>query len=242
VDAAIWTGSAAAGVVLATGLASALGWTNAARSNSTAVTQPSIGLAAPPGDSGAAGSARVEAPGRTHVRESRPPANRQATASAAARGTTGASPPGPVDSAGATSARGTAWLDVHVPAGATLWIDGTRREVAGTARLAIRPGPHVVALTVDSVGYRDRRSLTLRPDGVGAVRFELPNGRLTLRAEPWADVVIDGKPAGRTPLDAVALPIGQHTVVFSNPELGSRRYEVGVRAGAPTRLAVDLRR
>jgi hypothetical protein len=73
----------------------------------------------------------------------------------------------------------------------------------------------------------------------------LPNeaGLLTLQSRPRARVEIDGVAHGETtPLDALPLPAGTHTVrLVALDEPLERTYEVKVEAGKTTRLVVDLR-
>ena len=63
-----------------------------------------------------------------------------------------------------------------------------------------------------------------------------------LNARPWADVTIDGRAQGITPLVDVALPPGAHEIVFSNPALGVTRTEhVVLSDGEQRDVIVDLR-
>ena len=49
---------------------------------------------------------------------------------------------------------------------------------------------------------------------------------LTISADPWAFVSIDGKRRGTTPLHDVALPAGPHEITFENPPLGVSRSQL----------------
>jgi hypothetical protein len=73
------------------------------------------------------------------------------------------------------------------------------------------------------------------------VPVEFPSGTLVVNATPGTEVWIDGKHAGRTPLDALSVPLGPHEVIFRHPDLGERHYAVSVTLMAPTRLDVDLK-
>lgn len=66
-------------------------------------------------------------------------------------------------------------------------------------------------------------------------------GLLYLNALPWADVAIDGHPAGQTPLGRIQLTAGAHEVRFTHPQLGEQVREVVVDPNTATRLGVDLR-
>ncbi len=83
----------------------------------------------------------------------------------------------------------------------------------------------------------------------GAIAFRDPlllpgeAGLLTLQSRPRARVEINGVAHGETtPLDALPLPVGTHTVrLVALDEPLERTYEVKVEAGKTTRLVVDLR-
>jgi serine/threonine protein kinase len=63
-----------------------------------------------------------------------------------------------------------------------------------------------------------------------------------LNARPWADVTIDGRASGVTPLVRVALTPGGHDIVFTNPALGVTRTEhVELVSGEQRDVIVDLR-
>ena len=69
---------------------------------------------------------------------------------------------------------------------------------------------------------------------------EMPSGILNINAIPWAEVAIDGKPLGPTPLGNVSLPIGPHDVVFTHPQLGERRQNVIVTLNGLNRVSANL--
>jgi serine/threonine-protein kinase len=64
-------------------------------------------------------------------------------------------------------------------------------------------------------------------------------GWLSLDATPWANVSLDGRSLGHTPLMRVELPAGEHELVLENPERGIRRvYVVRVRPGESVRRRI----
>lgn len=68
-------------------------------------------------------------------------------------------------------------------------------------------------------------------------------GTLQVVVLPWADVSVDGKPMGTTPIAPIQLPPGPHSVALRNAELGaSRSFSVVIKPGQPTLLRIDLRR
>ena len=75
-----------------------------------------------------------------------------------------------------------------------------------------------------------------------AVKVDLPNGTIALNATPWAEVFIDGRSAGETPIGNLSVSVGSHEVVFRHPELGEQRTVATVTLTTPTRLSVDMRK
>jgi len=67
-----------------------------------------------------------------------------------------------------------------------------------------------------------------------------PEGALLVLVTPWADVSIDGRPVGQTPLTRIPLAAGSHDVVLTHPDYVPLSRRVTVRAGETLRLVVDL--
>ncbi len=66
-------------------------------------------------------------------------------------------------------------------------------------------------------------------------------GLLNLDTTPWSIVSVGGRVLGQTPIVGAALPVGTHTVLLSNPELGLRTtYQVTIAAGQTTARRVGL--
>jgi hypothetical protein len=57
---------------------------------------------------------------------------------------------------------------------------------------------------------------------------------------PWAEVSLDGRPLGTTPLKPLSLPPGTHTVRLQHPSYRPLQKRVNVRAGEVVVLEVDL--
>ncbi len=65
-------------------------------------------------------------------------------------------------------------------------------------------------------------------------------GTLTIVADPWAAVRVDGQPVGTTPVAALALAAGAHDVTFENPAFPVHTLSVRVEAGEAARASVSL--
>jgi serine/threonine-protein kinase len=79
------------------------------------------------------------------------------------------------------------------------------------------------------------------PDGKEERDEREARGSLRLAAHPWAEVSIDGRPVGTTPLRPTTLAAGTHVVSLRNGELGvSIKRRVTIQAGKESVLVVDL--
>ncbi len=67
-----------------------------------------------------------------------------------------------------------------------------------------------------------------------------PEGALLILVTPWADVSVDGRPRGQTPLARISLAPGPHDVLLTHPAYQPFPRRVTIRAGETFRLAVDL--
>ncbi len=103
-------------------------------------------------------------------------------------------------------------------------------------------GTHQLDLINTPLGFRASRAVTFRAGEITTVTIAVPPGRISVNAEPWAEVWIDNRPVGETPLANVEIPIGEHEVVFRHPNLGERRQNVIVRADVVTRASTTFDR
>jgi PEGA domain len=106
--------------------------------------------------------------------------------------------------------------------------------------IAVMDGPHTFDLVNEALGYRSRQSVNVKPGQMSAVTIAVPNGRVSINAVPWADVWVDGKPAGQTPIANLALSIGQHEVVFRYPQSPDQRQTVMVKAEGVTMVSAKF--
>jgi PEGA domain len=102
-------------------------------------------------------------------------------------------------------------------------------------------GTHQLDLLNIALGYRVRQTVTIRAGVLTPLTITPPMGRLSINADPWAQVLIDDKPIGDTPVANVSVSLGEHEVTFRHPQLGERRETVIVRADVPTRVSTSFR-
>jgi hypothetical protein len=102
-------------------------------------------------------------------------------------------------------------------------------------------GTHQLDLLNTALGYRVRQTVTIRAGVLTPLTITPPMGRLSINADPWAQVLIDDRPIGDTPVANVSVSLGEHQVTFRHPQLGERRETVVVRADVPTRVSTSFR-
>jgi hypothetical protein len=64
--------------------------------------------------------------------------------------------------------------------------------------------------------------------------------KVSINVRPWADVFLDGRNVGQTPIGNLLIPIGTHELLFKHPDLGDRKQTVVVSATGPNRFTADF--
>ena len=132
------------------------------------------------------------------------------------------------------------WLSVTAPVELQLFERGALIGSSQSDRIMLPVGRHVIEAINTNLGYKTTGTVQVSPGSVAKFSPEMPNGTLNVNATPWADVTIDGKRLGTTPLGNLSLPIGPHEVVFTHPQLGERRQAILVTLNGVNRISVNL--
>jgi PEGA domain-containing protein len=103
----------------------------------------------------------------------------------------------------------------------------------------LSPGRHQLTFTNSEMGYKSTQPVDVVPGEESSVSL-VPTGELSANAAPWAEVWIDGKKVGETPVGNLHVPLGTHEVVFKNPTFSDRQVTVTVTAKAPAAAFVDF--
>ncbi|MEW6433137.1 MAG: serine/threonine-protein kinase [Myxococcota bacterium] len=102
------------------------------------------------------------------------------------------------------------------------------------------PGEYTFRLVNKGAGVDQAHTVKVEAGKTAAVE-ELARGKLAVRAEPWADVKVDGRSLGTTPVSVPGLFEGPHTVELSNITFGApRRMVVTVKRGETKTVKVDF--
>jgi hypothetical protein len=134
------------------------------------------------------------------------------------------------------------WLSVSAPVVMQLREGGQIIGTTESEKVMLASGDHNIEIVNDAVGYKSERTIAVSPGKTASLVIELPQGLLSINAQPWAEVWVDGERVGETPIANYAARLGTHEVVFRHPQLGERRETVLVTMRQPARLGVDLRR
>ena len=108
--------------------------------------------------------------------------------------------------------------------------------------IVLTAGSHQLDLLNTALGVRLRQQVLFRAGQITKLSITLPMGRVSVNAQPWAEVSIDSRSYGETPLANLSVPIGEHEFVFRHPDLGERRQTVTVRADQLTRVSTTFER
>jgi serine/threonine-protein kinase len=66
-------------------------------------------------------------------------------------------------------------------------------------------------------------------------------GLLQLLVVPWAEVFVDQRSVGTTPIKPLSLPEGSYALRFVHPDYHPLQKQVTIRAGETVKLEVDLK-
>ena len=107
--------------------------------------------------------------------------------------------------------------------------------------LALDAGRHEIELVNEALGYRSRQAVEIEPGQAVTIHVAPPPGFVTIDASPWAEVTLDGRPMGRTPLGPLPLALGEHVITFTHPTGGADRQRVTVKSEQSLRVVGKLR-
>jgi serine/threonine protein kinase len=134
-------------------------------------------------------------------------------------------------------------LSLHVnPTNATVFIDGKER---GHEILNL-PAGKTYTLKVTAPGYEAKTTkITLRNPkeliDISLKAIPVQFGYINIGANPWAKVFVDGAEISETPIVNHKLPIGTHTIEFTNPHFKPVRRKIKIEQGKNPPLLVDFR-
>ena len=135
---------------------------------------------------------------------------------------------------------GAGWLSFGGPLELQVSEGGSLLGTTSAARLMLPAGRHDLELANAALGFRTTLSVDVQAGKTVTPVVAVPNGSLSVNASPWANVWLDGRAIGTTPLANLDVPLGTHEIIWRHPQLGERRQTVVVTAKAPARVGMDL--
>jgi eukaryotic-like serine/threonine-protein kinase len=118
---------------------------------------------------------------------------------------------------------------------APAWVEAPR-TVAPEPTVPEPSVPKPVVSTPAPTRAPSRKRVAPTPKG-------LTVGYLTANAKPWAAVFLGNQELDRTPMSRYPLPVGEHVLIFRNPDLGTEaRRTVRITKGSIVTLEVNLER
>ena len=135
---------------------------------------------------------------------------------------------------------GAGWFAVDSPVELRILENGQVLGLSGGAPLMLSSGRHQLELVNDSIEMHLTRTLSVDPGKSTRLSVPVPNGTIAVNASPWAEVFLDGKSIGTTPLGSISVSVGSHELVARHPQLGEKRRSIIVGAQTPLRVSMDL--
>lgn len=133
------------------------------------------------------------------------------------------------------------WITLKAPFPVQV-VEGGR--VIGTSeldRVMLSPGMHQLDFTSDAFGFRQSLKVPVTAGRGAPISLTIPRVAMNINALPWAEVYVDGAKIGDTPLANVMQTLGDHEIVFRNPQFGEKRQVTRVTLKDSPRVSVDMR-
>jgi hypothetical protein len=142
----------------------------------------------------------------------------------------------------AAAAATNGFVAIDGPAELEVFEGGRHLGSGRAARISLPSGRHTLELLNRSIGFRTEATVNVVAGQSVTLNVPMPSGSLSINALPWAEVWIDGRAIGQTPIGNVSVSIGTHEVVWRHPQHGQRRQTVVVTAAEPVRVGIDWTR
>jgi Domain of unknown function (DUF4388)/PEGA domain len=136
---------------------------------------------------------------------------------------------------------GSGHLLVVVDPWALVAIDGADVGETPLTEIPLDAGSHDVVLSNPNVVGVIRDRVTVVAGQTIRKRYSFhDSGSLRVLVKPWADVYVDGRHVGQTPMGELHLPPGRHILLFRHPQLGEKTEQVEILANREKVVEVQM--
>ena len=136
---------------------------------------------------------------------------------------------------------GFGFLLVIVQPWAEVVVDGKARGETPLGNIQLSAGEHMVTLSNSDFAGVITNRVTISPNSTVTRKYSFSDfGYLQIVVRPWADVFIDGRPAGQTPISKLKVPTGRHRVLLRHPELAEKTTTAVIDSGKTTVISVEM--
>jgi hypothetical protein len=105
--------------------------------------------------------------------------------------------------------------------------------------IMLSPGHHELRLSNRELQFSSKEVVDIEPGETHRIELD-PRGTININAQPWAEVWIDGKKVGETPLANLSIPLGSREIVFKHPQFGERKVMTNIVSGTAAAVSVDF--
>ena len=109
------------------------------------------------------------------------------------------------------------WAAVSSPFDVQVLEDNSLVGTGRSSKIMMPAGKHTFTIVNQALGYQDTRTVDVAAGKVATIQVDAPKVVVNVNARPWADVFVDGKSVGQTPIGNLSLAIGTYEVVFRHP-------------------------
>ncbi len=120
----------------------------------------------------------------------------------------------------------------------TIQVDGRPAGPTAADQLLLAPGVHSIVVESTRFKFRSEFTVDIKPGEVTAHTVMLPLGALVVRAEPGAEVWVEGELVGPAPVGTIAVAIGTRNVLVKSRNAELRR---SVEVVFGEQIELDLR-
>lgn len=130
-------------------------------------------------------------------------------------------------------------LITNVPVNAI--IDGKDYGLTPIRNLLLMSGFHDVRVKNEEYLIDETQQIYIEPGTPYEKTLALGHfGTVNLNAVPWAEVYVDEKFIGQTPIANLRLTVGTHEVKFKNPKYPIKKRNINVEEGTTLDVSADL--